>query len=808
MLFAVTALKAENQPIGTWQFHPAFSAPAQKVIDIGETVYYISGGNMFSYDKKNDESYSYTVDNKLSDIGISDIYYNYDKNYLVIVYTSGNVDIMDSDGNVYNMSDIKDSTYKTDFEVNDVAFDGDYMYMATNFGIVQFDCRRHEVVQSGIYNVPVKGITVMGDNLVAYFNKAVRYIGKDKIFSQSTAFRQLFSTSEPMELHAVSDTQLLKLATSQNDRMFLFIIDFEKENYTDIKRLANIHSSFSKLIHGESGKLYYAADSRLYELSDDYQQTSVVAEFPEDFGNARIGTYKGIPSVWSLNNEGIANHSFDEDGGVTVNIDRFRPEEFSVSGAYYLVPARDKKHLYVQNLGATSYKFGMTTNIERRGRSKIQNAARIELATGDKKDITLYPVDTKLNSVPANNIDKYLTACTSIIPDPDDIDTYFVGSMEEGVFKVKDGKMVGRYDSSNSPYTLVDNRYICYGLGVDRGGNLWVMQSGSSAEGSQPILILPSAKRKLDPKDVKPEDWYVPDLISLGYTGGQDAMFLMCEKSNMIFVVDHNTSWTLLACDTRGTFDKLADDKFYLWRTLVDQDGQELHPGRKCTLMEDKNGHVWFGTNAGVIKLQSPSNATNPGMTVTHVKVPRNDGTNMADYLLNTEEIYAISEDAANRKWFAQKDSGLFLTTADGDEILANLTSDKSPLTSNMFNSVFDDPRSSTIYIGTAKGMYTYSSDATPSMDDYSDIYAYPNPVRPDYSGPIYIRGLMDNSLVKIADVSGTVVYQGRSEGGLFTWNGCNASGSRVKTGVYYVMVSQNSTGSASGAVTKIMVVN
>ena len=87
-------------------------------------------------------------------------------------------------------------------------------------------------------------------------------------------------------------------------------------------------------------------------------------------------------------------------------------------------------------------------------------------------------------------------------------------------------------------------------------------------------------------------------------------------------------------------------------------------------------------------------------------------------------------------------------------------------------------------------------------------MYAFPNPVRPDYTGPIYVRGLMDNSLVKIADVSGNVIFQGRAEGGMFAWDGCTASGKRVKTGVYYVMVSQNASGSASGAVTKIMVVN
>ena len=68
-----------------------------------------------------------------------------------------------------------------------------------------------------------------------------------------------------------------------------------------------------------------------------------------------------------------------------------------------------------------------------------------------------------------------------------------------------------------------------------------------------------------------------------------------------------------------------------------------------------------------------------------------------------------------------------------------------------------------------------------PAATDFSDVYAYPNPVKPDYTGWISIVNLMDNSLVKIADASGNVVYSCRSNGGMFTWDGCNASGSRVK---------------------------
>lgn len=80
--------------------------------------------------------------------------------------------------------------------------------------------------------------------------------------------------------------------------------------------------------------------------------------------------------------------------------------------------------------------------------------------------------------------------------------------------------------------------------------------------------------------------------------------------------------------------------------------------------------------------------------------------------------------------------------------------------------------------------------------------------MRPDYTGWITIAGLKDNSLVKIADIAGNVFFQGRSEGGMITWDGCNSAGERVRTGVYFVFASENNDGNSSGAVAKIMVVN
>ena len=102
--------------------------------------------------------------------------------------------------------------------------------------------------------------------------------------------------------------------------------------------------------------------------------------------------------------------------------------------------------------------------------------------------------------------------------------------------------------------------------------------------------------------------------------------------------------------------------------------------------------------------------------------------------------------------------------------------------------------------------MYEYFSDSSPAESSYDNLFAYPNPVRPEYGGDVTITGMMEGSLIKIADASGNVIRQLKSTGGMATWNLCDESGNLVGTGVYLVLCSQSS-GSGKAAVTKIAVI-
>ncbi|MDE6334354.1 MAG: hypothetical protein K2L77_06875, partial [Muribaculaceae bacterium] len=347
---------------------------------------------------------------------------------------------------------------------------------------------------------------------------------------------------------------------------------------------------------------------------------------------------------------------------------------------------------------------------------------------------------------------------------------------------------------------------------------MWHNNSGpvGSSNGS-PYKMLPKASLdvlKKNPKSIEEKDaagnykyWMQPSW-SLDDVGRPDMKFRFSSFTDKgLRIGNFFLTWT--GYDTKGT-PQVSDDTYNVFRSVVDQDGNTLsHFGQ--VVIEDKKGCFWVGTNTGIITVDDMDQLGGTGNSVLNVrrpKVARNDGTIYADYLLDSENIICIAVDPNNKKWIGTANSGLFYVSEDGSEILAEFRTDNSPLLSNTITMLACDPHGNDVLIGTPEGLLVYSSDSAPAADDYSEVYAYPNPVRPDYTGWITIAGLMDKSLIKIADQQGNVIWSGKSEGGMAQWDGCDAAGNRVRSGVYMVMASQNAAGNASGAVCKIVVIN
>jgi len=280
------------------------------------------------------------------------------------------------------------------------------------------------------------------------------------------------------------------------------------------------------------------------------------------------------------------------------------------------------------------------------------------------------------------------------------------------------------------------------------------------------------------------------------------------KRDNGIFVFDINESVDDLNDDRyRGPLSSSQDNdsRNVGEMNLIDQEGEVVTNIANC-LVFDKDGFLWVGTDKGVLVNYRPRYVfEDETPRFNRIEIPRNDGTVNIDYLLENEVVTSIAVDGANRKWIGTQYSGIYLVSSDGTKTISHFTADNSALLSDYVYSIAINPKNGEVFIATSNGLVSYQGNAIEESNSMSSIYAYPNPVRPEYKGDITITGLLENSIIKITDVSGNIVYETKSLGGNAVWNGKNAWGENVQTGVYIVFVSNES--GQNTKVTKVMIV-
>ena len=384
--------------------------------------------------------------------------------------------------------------------------------------------------------------------------------------------------------------------------------------------------------------------------------------------------------------------------------------------------------------------------------------------------------------------------CVSV--DPLDETHVFAGG-RCGLYEFKDGKLAAYYNKDNSPLrpaidrgTELGNDYVLInGIQFDKEGNLWVLNS--QARG---VNMLQLSRNK---------EWnnYYHELLNdpSGVTLSGLRSMLFDSRGLLWFV---NTSWI----DPSVFCYNIAADELIKYNSFVNQDGLSYSPAFVNCVCEDREHHIWVGTNIGPFMIKSDE-VGQEKVTFYQVKVPRNDGTNYADYLLNNVNINHIDIDGGNRKWFATNGAGAFLISADNITQIENFKEDNSYLLSNIVNSTAINQKTGKIYFLTDKGLCSYQGDATEPSEEMTDdnVYAYPNPVTPDYTGLITVTGLTYDADVKITSSNGALIAQGRSNGGMFTWDGNDRQGRRVASGIYFV-ITATSNGN-QGTVCKIAII-
>lgn len=385
--------------------------------------------------------------------------------------------------------------------------------------------------------------------------------------------------------------------------------------------------------------------------------------------------------------------------------------------------------------------------------------------------------------------------------DPTDTSHIFVGG-RNGLYEYKNGNFEKYYNYENSPIERYNNRSKEYelitGVKFDKEGNLWMLNSQAP---TQSLIEFT--------KDKKWISHQLPDLMKLddaGFTNKSLGLLgnMLIDSRGLLWFV--NNHWIVPSLYCYQFSEDNSEERLNAFTSFVNEDGTEVSVGAVRCAAEDKDGNIWIGTSAGPLLLD-PNQITASAPTFTQVKVPRNDGTNYADYLLSGIDVSCIAVDGANRKWFGTKKNGIYLISEDNLSEIHHFTTLNSPLLSNGIESIAINEKTGEVFIGTDKGLCSYMSDSsTPNESMTSDnVWAYPNPVKPDYTGLITIVGLSQNADVKILTSNGRIVNEGKSNGGTYTWNGCDSNGKKVASGIYMVATATNDV--EKGTVCKIAII-
>ena len=254
---------------------------------------------------------------------------------------------------------------------------------------------------------------------------------------------------------------------------------------------------------------------------------------------------------------------------------------------------------------------------------------------------------------------------------------------------------------------------------------------------------------------------------------------LSLDGINKMFINQQGQAW-MIAPKYQGIMVYNPNATGEKW-SIINTYNNNLPSSTVTSMIDDKNGTMWVGTNNG-IGLFDCNEISNCKAYLPQIK--NNNG--FAGLLFQKENVNCIIADGANRKWVGTN-NGTWLLSTDGTEIIERFTKNNSPLPNDTIRQIIIAPSTGEVFFNTAQQMASYRSTATSGTTPMQQINIFPNPISPNYNGPIAMRGLAENAIVKITSLSGKLVYQTRALGGQAIWNGKTYDGNKVATGVYLV---------------------
>lgn len=774
LLLSVAAALGQNAlPIGHWRAHLPYRI-GQSVTQSDTEVYYATPWSIVIIDKEEGAVDFMTSVEGLSNTGIDQIKYNRFSDILIVVYDNSVIDLV-KPGDIITLNQIKNFTNLVgEKRINDIFVANDsIVYLGASYGISKLNIRADEFAFTTFTGIPVEQVVVHQGRIYAGTAEGIYSIESDAFNPEDFGAWQWLGSAQGFP----ADYSTGAMAV------------FDGALYAAVNEgLYRIEAQGPVRIREEAGH-------RLDYLSAE--GANLLAYFrcvSAECGPGILRQFRpdGSTDRYFTSCLGDPRYAIEDEQGRVWFADGFRGFR-SLSGlsdaeckvvSYNSPFSENSREITIHNnqvwlaSGGVDQRFnnrflrhGFASFID--GQWSIYNPGTLEAMRGEDPES---PNDDLLDII-------------SVAVHPGD-GTVYAASYFEGLLEMApDGSTATFYNEKNSSLGNAvgdGSRTRVSGLAFDQENNLWITNflaerplSVRTAEGEWQSFAPSCRQTQLHQVDIDENGFKW-----IAVSGGQAGVLLF----------------------DAGRLDDPSDDRC----RLLSSNNTELPTNQVNCLAVDQEGDVWIGTAAGVVIFECGGNAFDPNCRGSR-RVIQQDGVNA--YLLGAEEVQTIAVDGANRKWIGTR-NGVFVLSPDGEEEILRFTTDNSPLFDNKIVDIAVHDQTGEVFIGTNKGVLSYQADAVEGTRFFaSNITVFPNPVRPDYTGPITIRGLARDADVKITDINGQLVFETQALGGQAVWDGSDYTGRRANSGVYLVFSTSNPrdvgfTGNPDAAVARIVLLN
>ena len=756
LLLLLPCLFLQAQRVGSWKSYRAYHNATQ-VVTTPNRVFAVYDGSLLSYSPEDQEVSTYSFEDGLSDIGIKFLAYSTEAKALLVIYDNSKMDVFMGKNDVVPLPDIY--TNRAGYSVNNVMIQGQYAYLSTGFGIVVVDLNKKVIKESYSLYLNTTAVCLWENDIYAATPEGIL---KASLSSPNLSDKNYWQFIP--RLSGGNDKNITKMVVFDDHLVFYDgagIFSLSKEG-----QVKSLITGMCRQLSLMNGQLAVAVYNSVFFYTDLNQYSKLILD--ADY-RAIASAYNSKENYWiAWGNNGLFGIKAEPQAGTSEWKMSILEPELKVNSPFRNLTFQlnfDQGKLLVTGGGRTV--------------DRLTNPGTLMVYENNQ----WYNFDDKVIS------EKTGLQCRDLmfaVVDPRDPNHYFVSSWGEGVYEFKDNELVDVYSYTNSSLQSAspNNRPELYvrveGMGFDRENNLYV----TNVAVANGLSIFNNANK-----------WQ-----SYNYQG------IAGNHPTQLIVTKNNQKWVSNSRIRAGVFALDENNQEYYSNNFVDQQGTNIGATAYLCLAEDLSGLIWVGTDNGPVSFSSIEQM---GKGICDRVIAQDQYGSEAGngyYLLEGERITTITVDGANRKWMGTIGNGVFVVENSGSVLkVENLNTTNSQILSDNVNSIAINNETGEVFIATDKGLCSYIGEAIGGKYDFSNVYAFPNPVHPARELQVVITGLMQNSTVKITDLAGNLMNTGLSHGGQYIWHCNNQRGEIVKAGIYLVFAA-NSDGS-QGVVTKIMVI-